>query len=184
MSPISPPASAALPAEAAVAERLLQDGEIVILAIKPSRWFVVLVSLPVLWAALLVGLVATIAGQAILGATSKNTVWAICAAAAALRLLLACVQWAGRWYILTNFRLVQVRGLFRTDVTHHDLVRVAKTFVHLGATGRVLPSVGSLLFDTLDGADRPPPWIHILRPAEIEEIVDQAIRHARRSPGS
>ena len=36
-------------ARTAELERLLHDDEIIILAVKPSSWFVLLVSLPVLW---------------------------------------------------------------------------------------------------------------------------------------
>ena len=181
MSPVAPGASTALPAEAAVAERLLRDGEIIIFAIKPSRWFVLLVTWPTLWGAVVAGVVAVWAGQPLLGGTTPRTVWSFCAAVVGVRLVLGAVQWAGRWYILTNYRLVQVRGLHRPEVVDHELRRMEKTFVQLGAAGRLLPSVGTLLFDTVDGENRPPPWLYIARPGEIERIVDEAIRHARRS---
>ena len=71
MSPITPGASTVMPAEAAVAERLLRDGEIIILAVKPSRWFVLLVTWPVLWGAALAGLVAVWAGQPLLGGPNQ-----------------------------------------------------------------------------------------------------------------
>lgn len=180
MNPVTPGASTALPAEAAVAERLLRDGEIIILAVKPSRWFVPLVTWPVLCGAALAGVVAVVAGRSLIGETSPRTVWSFCAAVVGVRLVLASIQWAGRWYILTNHRLVQVRGLHKVDLVGHELRRIEKTFVHLGAPGRLLPSVGTLLFDTVDGADRPPPWIHVSNPDEIERLVDEAIRHARR----
>jgi hypothetical protein len=183
MSPVAPGASTVLPAEAAIAERLLRDGEIIILAVKPSRWFVLLVTWPVLWGAVLAGVVAVVAGRPLVGETTPQTIWSFCAAVVGVRLVLASIQWAGRWYILTNYRLVQVRGLHGPDLVDHELRRIEKTFVHLGATGRLLPAVGTLLFDTVDGENRPPPWLHVSGPEEVERLVDEAIRHARR-PGA
>lgn len=180
MTPTVQDASTAIVAETPLPESILGDGEIVILAIKPSRWFVLLVAWPVLWAAVLVALLAAVAGDSVLTAVPKKMIWVVCSAAACVRTLLACAQWLGRWYILTNLRLIQVRGVLRMDIVEHNVASVDKTFVYSALSAKVLPGVGSLLFDTAEGVLRPPAWIHIARPQEVEQVVDQVIRRARR----
>ena len=56
MSPEAEPASPIAAAQQAVPQSLLQDGEVILLAVKPSPWWVVLHAWPVLAVLGLVGL--------------------------------------------------------------------------------------------------------------------------------
>lgn len=162
--------------EALVPAGVLEDGELVILALKPSGWFVLLVSSPVLLAAVVVfagvevfsGLLGPVAwGQGILTG---------CAAASFLRLVIASLQWMGRLYILTNKRLICIRGVMRVCVAGCLLQRVQRVTLATIVSERAL-GVGSLLFDVPDGQDVN--WLHINRPEEALRIVQEALRRSR-----
>ena len=84
MSPTAEPTTVAAPGLTIVPARLLEGGEIVILAVKPSGWFCLLTSLPVLSVALLLTAIAYFAGDL---PVPREGVMLLCAAAAALRLV-------------------------------------------------------------------------------------------------
>jgi len=178
MTPTADPASPAAAASILPAN-VLQDGEIVILAIKPSGWSLLLSSWPVLAiAAAVAG--ATLVAERLQTSTlvSPGLVLLICAAAAVLRVLLAGMQWLGRLYVLTNRRVLQVHGLLRVDVRGCLLREIVETSLSATAPERLL-AIGNLYLRTVED-DRPQPaWPHIARPAEVQQIVNEAIRHAR-----
>lgn len=169
------PANTALAEEAFVPERLLEEGEIVILAIKPAVWFILLVSWRVLVAAAIFAAGGYLLGEAI--GISHKMVLLISLAAACIRGILASCQWLGRLYVLTNRRLLRISGVFRTDIFACSLRKVRQVSLHANAGERAL-GLGSLLF--VLGADGTPgmSWTNISRPEEVHEIVSDAIRRA------
>ncbi|MFB3894629.1 MAG: PH domain-containing protein [Phycisphaerae bacterium] len=181
MSPAAQPASpaAALPATA-VPARLLQDGEIVILAIKPSAWFIVLASWQVLAVAAAVSLLVYLAVVMfrIQTPTAPSAVFWICAAAALARLLVACFQWAGRLYVLTNLRIMRVRGADGADVSACLLKDIRRAVPCAIVLERAL-GVGSIAFDTAKGNSSELTWLHIPRPDEALQTINEAIGRAR-----
>ena len=116
MSPSAEPASQrADVATHLVPANLLADGEIVILAIKPSNWFVPVVSLPVVASLGFVAVVVYVFSRYYAQAP-QQVVYFFAAAGALARLAVGCWQWLGRTYVLTNRRVVCVRGLVRPSV--------------------------------------------------------------------
>ena len=191
MTPSADPANLALPA-VPTAERLLHDGELIILAVKPSPWSILLNSGPVL---ILSGLVAAAGwfGRNTLAAVLPGQAVALaCAAAALLRLLVAGLQWTGRLYLLTNLRVMRIRGVLRADVVQCPLRRILAVAVAAGRTERFL-GVGNLCFRTDRTSAAPPSgaapgglheapdisWTQIARPAEVQRMVEDAIGRAR-----
>lgn len=181
MSPTAESANAA-PAEAIVPERVLQDGEVILLAVKPSGWFVVLSSWPVLAAAGLVALATFTAGRAIGAAGAAPAIYLFCLGAALLRLLAACFQWLVRVYVLTDKRIMRLRGVARVDVFQCPLRQVRRTEL-TASGGERLFGLGSLLFDVEDADPRGSAWENLSRPTEVREAVEEAIRRARRRHG-
>ncbi len=183
-APSAEPAAPTL--AAAVPERLLNEGEVVILAIKPSIWFVVLVSWQVLAVAVVAPLLVYVATETIgmhvpLAQATVNTV---CLAAALARMCLASVQWMGRLYVLTNLRVLRIRGLFWIDTWSCLLTQVREvrlSFMRL----EHLVGLGSLQFFTSQRHDAEAPatlenaWIHIPKAAKVQEVVQQTIHRLR-----
>lgn len=177
MSPSSDPANAATE-EAMFPVSLLEDGEVVVLAIKPSGWFILVVSFPVLAA---VGLVAggLYLGQEVFHVIApQRAMLLLCAVAASLRVIIACFQWLGRLYILTNKRAISVRGVVRAEVLGCPLRQIADVLLEGSAFER-LWHVGSLYFEVSEGGPAEFRWTCIANPGEVHQTVLQAIRRSK-----
>ena len=161
-----------------VEEKLLQDGEIIVLSIKPSGWFVLQTSSPV-WvlAALVAAALAGAQGLGVLSAGHRLT-YLLLAAVATLRLVVACVQWAGIRYVLTNHRMLRLRTLATTTIYELPLKMVHEAAASASAPQRVL-SVGDVVF--LDEQSRPfeGVWVCVAGPADVAETVHQTLRQYR-----
>jgi hypothetical protein len=176
---MTPSAESNAPAvELTVHPDLLQDGEEVILAVKPSGWFVVLVSWPVLAGCAVVAVGVYVATEVFRSDLPRQTVLLICLAVACVRIMLGCFQWMGCVYVLTNLRVLRIRGVLRADVFECPLKRVRETLLSSMFLERVM-GLGSLFF-ILAGTDAPQVgWNHLSRPEEIQQTVIEAIRRAR-----
>jgi hypothetical protein len=161
-----------------VPAKLLEDGEIVLLAVKPSAWFVLLVSWRVLVAAGLAGLGVVLLEEIFNRGGFQQPVGLICVAAGCLRVIFACFQWAGSLYILTNRRIMRIRGVLRMDVFATRLKQISEVSLTAGVLEGALRA-GTLRL-SLSGSDVPHgDWIHVARPQEVHEIVNDAVRSAR-----
>ena len=178
MTPSAEPTSKAEVAAHLVPANLLGDSEIIVLAIKPSGWFVLTASVPVVAAAAVVGVVAGVVGL-YRPYEHVHAVLSFCAVAALARMVLACWQWIGRTYVLTNLRIVCVRGLISVDVASAALAEVGEA-VLAGSLAERLVGIGSIY--CLPASDGPlaVAWTAVARPAETHEVVQEAVRRARR----
>lgn len=180
MTPSAEPASQRAEVSAyLVPANLLADGEIVILAIKPSSWFVLIASLPVLAAAAVVAAATCLAGLYRHGIPDQ-LIYSFAAIAAVARLAMGCWQWLGRTYVLTNLRAVCVRGLINAGVTAAALTELRQALLNQALPERIL-GLGSIY--CLAEADAAPAvsWNTIANPRQVQEILDEAIRRARRT---
>ena len=167
---------------AVVPEIMLGGGEVVILAIRPSGWFVLLASWPVALAATLVALALRWAGLGLKHGVPEEAFWVLWAAVVMGRLFAAGLQWMGRLYLLTNRRLVWVRGLMKFDVQQCPLTKVKA--VRLTATvGERMLGLGSLSFESAAGPAGPGPWVNLSHPAKVRQEVEQAISRSAGGPG-
>src|SRR5262245_46491126 len=106
-APQAPAPTMTLAADGLVPAQLLDGGEIIILALKPSLWFVPIVSLR--WLALAVLLFACAQWSGLAGYS-----WTLIQVALIIafgRLGYAMLQWASRSYYLTNRRVMRIRGV-------------------------------------------------------------------------
>ena len=170
-------APAAAPPATIVPDKLLDAGEVVILAIKPSFWFVLLNSFPALAAAAGVAMVGYVFAKLGVEWMTPKVVLTICAAIALAKVLASCIQWAGRLYILTNVRIMRVRGVLRADVFQCPLKQIAATHLAASLPEKVF-AVGSLWFEVKDSTTQETAWLNIAQPTEIHEIVRETIRRA------
>ena len=183
MSPSAGPATPTVAADAGAPAGILQDGEAIILAIKPSRWFVLLTSLPVLVVSALVAGAAYVLDRVFHVGCPREAAYLVCSVAAGVRVILACFQWQGRLYLLTNLRVMRISGVMRRDIFSCRLRKLRRAAASATIAERVL-GIGSLFFQPADPDARGPgpqgTWINVPRPAEVEHIVNEAIRRSGR----
>jgi hypothetical protein len=179
MTPLADTGSLSVAAVAAVARERLEDGEIVILAIRPSGWFVVLMCWPLLAGVAAVAAISLIARTWTVYEVDGQMVALACLGVAALRLAVACLQWQGRLYVLTDRRAMRIKGVFREDCYQCPLRDIRE--VHLSATlPDRLVAVASLVFRRAD--DKPVPdadWLCLANPQDVCQAVQEAMRRAK-----
>lgn len=165
---------------------LIPEGERVVLSIRPDPASIVL--RPIWMLAALAALGAVVAWTAdrwpdwTLGRPSPGRVWAWVLVAAA-----ACIAWqavdrAARLYVLTDRRILRVRGVFRRSVVDCPLDRIQ----HITLTRLFrerLTGLGTLGFATAgtDGVEAH--WVMIAKPVERLEMVRRAVKAASGSDG-
>lgn len=159
-----------LPAE------LLDGGEIVILAIKPSMWRPLFESTA--WLVTAAGLAATLT---LLGAAFPGLSVAITAQVILLvgftRLALAIVRWVPTWYVLTNRRLIEIHGVRQPHVAAARLVDVRNTYVNASSIERVT-RLGTITYVTVRDGEPPHYWLSIADPVDVHAKMRQAIENA------
>lgn len=180
MSPTARPVSATSEPVESVPGHLLGDGETVILAVRPSAWSILLTAWPAIALLAAVGGVMLVLDRLLgvpFGGYRKPLV-VLLAAVCALRLTVSAILWAGKLYVLTNFRLLKVQGLLEPRMDNLPLGRVNEARLAATPAERSL-GVGNLYFvvDGQEDIDRT--WEHIARPEEVRESVEEAIRRIR-----
>ena len=157
---------------------LLGGDEIVILAIKPSLWFVVFKSARWLVA---MGVVIAMAGW--LGRTfphiDAGLVVQGAIVVAAVRVGFGVLQWVSRLYVLTNLRIMRLKGILNIDLFECPLTKIQNTYLTLLWFER-LTGVGTISFATAGTGGIEASWVHINDPLELHERVRSAIHRAQR----
>ena len=111
-----------------------------------------------------------------LSAASRFPLAEIALAAAALRIGVAMMQWVSRVYVLTNRRIMRIRGVLKADLFECPLVQVIGTQVTIGPH-EALTRLGTIRFNTGDNvADGS--WYHVTRPHEVHAEVRRAVERA------
>lgn len=154
---------------------VLDGGEIVLFALKPSLWYLVLVSARWLAGAAVIILLAPLLIQ-----TRSATVEILTQAAllvTAVRLILALLQWSSRLYVLTNRRVMCYRGLMHVSVFESPLVHIRNTYVNASPVERIC-KVGSIGFSLQGGKQVEVWWEQISDPHAIHERIRGAIEKA------
>ena len=178
MSPVADSASPAAPLEVAAAEKLLDDGEVILLATRPSGWFVLVSSWPVLAVGAVILSAATVAAKAFGAPMPLRSIGFVCGVVGSIRLAVACGEWVGRLYILTTRRVMRVSGVMRATIDQCPLRTIAETTLTAAPIERPL-GVASLSFQDDQGQTLQPVWTCLPRAAEVRDVVDNAILRTR-----
>ena len=171
----STPVQQGLAARACMLSReLLADGEIILLELKPSPWFIPLVSAPVIGFGLLVlmagNLPAVVRHLSSWGPTLRHAgLWII-----ALRVGWAMLQWLCRVYVLTDRRIIRRKGVLTIQLFECGLDRVQNTFIQRTLVQRIL-SIGNIYFATAGTGQVEAMWQHIRNPNEVHREITNAI---------
>ena len=183
--PAGEPVAAARPVgrAAALGRAILADGEIVILDLKPSLWFVPLVSAPVVAAGMILMLAQPltivlrfVGWNNLLGLQYNLGLWII-----VLRLTWALLQWWARSYILTDRRIIRQEGVLNVSLFECSLDRLQNTYISRTVVQRIL-GLGTILFATASGPIEAM-WLHVARPATVHKAITEAAERFRRRNG-
>ena len=183
-SGIGPGATAEAPAEQSgvragnvpLPAELLDGGEVVILALKPSLWFVLFDSLK--W---IVAGVVLLVGAALAGGRLELVSYATLVEGTVLlmvgRIAVALLRWVSRFYVLTNRRTLRILGVFRARILDLALTDILNTRLTVGWHERPV-GLGSIRFACKQAPERDPTWHHLARPEEVHAQLRRAIERA------
>ena len=176
------PAAASVPGTAAplaalMTRHILQDGEIILLILKPSIWFIILSMLRFAAAVLIVMIAATVFDDRMPG-TARAYV-EVGTTLLAGRLMWAVLQWMSRLYILTDLRIIRLSGVFTLNVFDCPLRKVARTRILYTVRERIL-GLGSVEIIPADEKYPIGTWQTIARPVAINDQIVAAINRAKQ----
>jgi uncharacterized membrane protein YdbT with pleckstrin-like domain len=165
---------------AMVPERILQEDEIVLLLTKPSLFFIFSTSALFLAVVLVLGaLVAQSAWLLTSASLSSQVVGLIAMFLCIGRLIWALLVWTSHTYMLTNRRIVTIKGVINVHVFQAQLRKIQKTELYQPLSQRVF-GTGTVAFATAAAADTvDSTWVMIARPTEVHEQVVAAIHKAQ-----
>jgi len=163
---------------ALLTRHILRDGELVLLILKPSLWFIVLAAMRFAG----VVLMGVIAAKLWLPAVAAPRVAEVGAFLIAGRVMWAVLQWMGRLYVLTDLRILRLSGVFNVEIFDCPLRKVAQARLHRSFRERLL-RLGSIDILPLDDACTPGEWRTIKRPEQVLETIEDTIRRAKQGHG-
>jgi len=167
-----PRVAALLPAE------LLDPDEIIILLIKPSPWYILLTSLGTLGVVAL-GVIATIMldRAGVLPILRRDAILFL-TAIAGLRLFWQFLEWLSRVYVLTDRRVIRVKGVVRVHVFEAALKRIQHTNTYFSLAERLL-GLGSIGFFTAGTGQAEAYWLMLTDPLTIHQTLVKTLRRYR-----
>ena len=160
---------------------VVDGGEIVILAIKPSMWKPAIDSVPWLIAAgIAAGLLAWL--RLPLPGLSLALTLQLVLGIGFARLGLAIARWIPTWHVLTNRRIIDVHGVRAPVIDACSLIDIRNTYLRIGLLEQPL-RIGSIAFVQSHETDAPRLWPMIPRPDEVHAQVRRAIENALDQQG-
>lgn len=153
---------------------LLSDSEIIILALKPSLAYILFVSS--WWLAVLipVTILACLSTQMGWFSMQARVLLAVCLAGIIIRLAFALLQWQSRAYILTNLRVLRIRGVVRVEMFQCSLLQLKDVLLTAGFAERIL-GVGTICLVKDVSGKAGAYWRNIRRPQQVQRQIFKAI---------
>lgn len=188
--PVDAPVSsedAAVPLEAGRADavramlpsQLIQGGEIIVLCVKPSPWFIVLTSLGwIAWTAAGTALLVQLQLRGFL-ALERRDIIMLGSALLGARLFWQTLEWLSRTYVLTDRRVIAVAGVLRIRVFECPLPRVQHTSLMLSLRERLL-GLGTIGFATAGTAITEVYWAMLAKPLDVHQTVVRTLQRYGR----
>lgn len=172
--PLSAQAAVMLPAQ------LLQPGEVIVLLLKPSPLFIVLAPLRtlviILLSVLLVGQVQARGFR--LGLSTADLVLAGAGLIGA-RLFWQVLEWLNQIYVLTDQRVIRVRGVLNVRVFECPLQNIQQTDLILPLIQRLF-GLGTIGFATAGTAFHEAFWLMLGKPLDVHQKIVETLRRYRR----
>lgn len=158
---------------------LLDEREVVIFAIKPSLWTVAFLSVRVVVICLVVAVVAMLAGRYLPEGPYAAYIIEACGLISLGRVGFAFLQWLSRSYVLTDQRVIRIRGVFTIDIFQCSLSRIQNTFMNLTLVQRLL-RLGNIAFTTAGTGSVEAIWRHCRDPLKVHHQLIAAMNNAAK----
>lgn len=156
--------------------RGMDQGEAVILDLRPSAWFVVIGSLRELMLIALLGSPAWLLAGAAWTPVGRGLVESVVAALIVARLVWQTMDWGTRSYVLTDRRVIREFGVLRRRRYETLLRNVQSIDVVKSVPERVL-GLGTVCFSAASAGGLPEAcWVSVARPDEVVGVVRETIR--------
>lgn len=155
---------------------VVDGGEVVILAIKPSMWRPVFESAPWLVTTCLLSVILIWLDKPIPGLSLTSTAQLILLFGF-VRLGIAIVRWVPTWHLLTNRRIIDIQGVRNPEATSCLLTDIRNTYLRTSGVEKPL-ALGSILFVSNREGQRPRAWRSIAKPEEVHMRIRRAIEQA------
>ncbi len=163
---------------------LLSEEETVIFALKPSLWAIAFCSFRIVLVSLSVILLTFFVEPYLSLGSMAGYVISFCGIAMVARVGFAFLQWLSRSYVLTDKRVIRIRGVFTIDIFQCSLLKLQNTFLQLTLPQRIF-GIGSIAFTTAGTGGIEAIWRHVKNPLEIHHQLLRAMNRAlENSPSS
>jgi len=174
-------AIAAMPATTSLskllASHILRDGEIVLLTLRPSLWFVVLSCIQFLTVALALTISVRFMNLPSHATTRSLTEFGVSAISA--RLVWATLQWVSRLYVLTDLRVISISGVFQLQIFECPLRKAVRTRVTRTSPERCT-GTGSIEIVPQDETSPFVEWKTVAHPAQVHQQIVATINRAKQ----
>jgi len=161
-------------AERAAKFDLLNGSEIIILAIKPSLWYILLVSARLGAVLLAVTLAAWMAGQLGWLGSQAQFIMGIALAGISMRLAFGLLQWQSRAYILTNIRVLRIHGTLRVEMFQCHLLRLKDVSLTASLAEKLL-GLGTIGLFADSSSPLAASWLNVRHPDQVRQQILDAI---------
>lgn len=160
-------------------QQLLQSGEVIILLIKPSAWYILLES----WRFLAGVVLALIIAVLLIGKgydlwASKTDLIFLAVGIGTIRLVWQLLEWLSRIYVLTDRRVLRIKGVLRISVFETQLANVQHTVTLFSIRERLF-GLGTVGFATAGTAAIEAVWDMVARPLEVHQVVVETLNRYR-----
>jgi len=155
---------------------VVDGGEIVLLATKPSLWRPVLDSSAWLVTCVLLAATLLVSGKTLPGLSATTTAQVILLIGI-VRLAVAVVHWITKWHLLTNRRIIDVHGVRAPQIRSCLLIHVRNTYLRISPVEKLL-TLGTVLFVTDEPEHRPHLWQSVPYAEEVHAKIRRAIENA------
>jgi len=160
---------------------LLSDDEQVVFAVKASLWTIAFLCFRTVLIAVLVALLGLFVGPLLGLERWSAPIVQGCIVAVLGRAGFAFLQWISRTYVLTDKRVIRIRGVLTIDIFQCSLVRIQNTFLVLTLPQRLL-GLGNIAFTTAGTGSVEAIWRHVKNPLHIHQQLIRAINAASNKP--
>jgi hypothetical protein len=159
--------------------RLLEPGELIILLIKPSPWYIILASLGVLIPIAVTTTVAYRLAGAYAWNVSQRDILLVGFGLAGITLFWQFLEWLSRVYVLTDRRVIRVMGVLRVHVFEAGLKQVQHTQCYFSIRERLF-GLGTIGFATAGTGAIEAAWVMVAKPLDVHQTILRTINRYRR----
>lgn len=155
-------------------ETLLHGNETIILLLRPSLWYIAASSVRFCALVILLAMLASRIGLRTYF-PRESTLLYIAALLVGLRLMYAVMDWISHLYLLTNCRVVTIKGARHPEIFQASLSKISAARLERPVVQKCL-GVGTISFAT-DGEARPESvWHWISHPERVHQQIIDALR--------